>query len=521
MLAKVFSGATVGLDCVPITVEIDMASQGLPSFTIVGLPGKAVEEAKERVRSAIRNSGAEFPARRFTVNLAPADLPKAGPGFDLPIAVGVLLANGQLDINTVNLEKTLVLGELSLDGSLRHTNGILAMAMMGKEKGFEAIFLPAIDAKEAAVISGIKIYPVSSLLQLFHHLKGGAQIEPRPHLPFSKIKSESLAEFDFCDIKGQEYIKRALEIAASGGHNVFMRGVPGAGKTMLSRALPGILPDLTEEEALEVTKIYSITGNLPVGESVIKTRPFRAPHHTTSRIGLIGGGAHPMPGEISLAHRGVLFLDEFPEFPRHVLEALRQPLEDGMVSISRAAGSLIFPAKFLLVAASNPCPCGYLGDPVRRCTCPPSRIAQYQQRVSGPLMDRIDIHLVVPAVKVEKLTVEEQTKKEESSKIIKQRVQLARNIQTKRFSAKGGSASGGNLVCNAEMSTKDIKQFCPLTADSVTLLRQAVTQMGLSARSYYRVIKVARTIADLEGSESILQNHISETLQYRAKDKDN
>ena len=498
------------MDSVPITVEIDMASQGLPSFTIVGLPGKAVEEAKERVRSAIRNSGAEFLAKRFTVNLAPADLPKAGPGFDLPIALGILIASGQL---TAEIEKTLILGELSLDGSLKHTNGILALAMMAKEKGYEAIFIPAIDAKEAAVISGIKIYPVVSLLQLFHHLNGGEEIKTQPHLPFSKIKSENLAEFDFADIKGQEYTKRALIVAASGGHNGFMRGVPGAGKTMLSRALPGILPDLTESEALEVTKIYSITGNLPVGESVIKTRPFRAPHHTTSRIGLIGGGAHPMPGEISLAHRGVLFCDELPEFPRHVLESLRQPLEDGIVNISRAAGSLTFPAKFLLVAASNPCPCGYLGDPVKRCTCLQSRISQYQQRVSGPLMDRIDIHLEVPAVKVEKLTLEDQEKAEKSSKEIKTEVQKARDLQTKRFSHM-------DIVCNAEMSTKDIKQFCPLTSDSIILLRQAVTQMGLSARSYYRVIKVARTIADLEGSESISQNHVSEALQYRAKDKE-
>lgn len=510
MLAKVYSGAAVGLDCVPIVVEIDIASQGLPNFTIVGLPGKAVEEAKERVRSAIKNSGAEFPPKRITVNLAPADLPKVGPGFDLPIALGILLASGQLG---ANLEKTLVLGELSLDGSLRHTNGVLALAMMVKNKKFTSIFLPAIDSREAAVISGIKIYPVSSLLQLFHHFSGREEIKIQSHLSFEKIKNETLAEFDFCDIKGQEYTKRALEVAAAGGHNVFMRGVPGAGKTMLSRALPGILPDLTEEEALEVTKIYSITGNLPIGESVIKTRPFRAPHHTTSRIGLIGGGAHPMPGEISLAHRGVLFLDELPEFPRHVLESLRQPLEDGLVSISRAAGQLTFPAKFLLVAASNPCPCGYLGDPVKRCTCLQSRIAQYQQRVSGPLMDRIDLHLEVPAVKVEKLTIEEQSKKEESSKEIKQRVQAARNIQTKRF-------RGMNIVCNAEMSTKDIKQFCPLTSDSITILRQAVTQMGLSARSYYRVIKVSRTIADLEGAEQISSNHVLEALQYRTKDKE-
>lgn len=511
MLSKVFSGAAVGLECVPIEVEIDIPSQGLPNFFIVGLPDKAVDEAKERVRSAIKNSGADFPAKRITVNLAPADLPKVGPGFDLAIALGILIASGQL---SADLSKTLVLGELSLDGSLRHTNGVLAMAMMVKEKKFSQIFLPAIDSKEAAVISGIKIYPVSSLLQLFNYLMGNGEIKLQPHLSFAKLKSEALAEFDFADINGQEHIKRALEIAASGGHNVFMRGVPGAGKTMISRALPGILPDLTEEEVLEVTKIYSITGNLPIGESVVKVRPFRAPHHTTSRIGLIGGGAHPLPGEISLAHRGVLFLDEFPEFPRHVLEALRQPLEDGMVTISRAAGQLTFPAKFLLVAASNPCPCGYQGDSVKKCSCLPGRISQYQKRISGPLLDRIDIHLEVPAVRVEKLTAESREQKAESSKTIKKRVQKARDIQTKRFKKT-------DLICNGEMGTKETKEFCPLSTDCVNLLRQAVIQMGISARGYYRIIKVARTIADLAGAKEITTDHLSEALQYRSKETNN
>lgn len=508
MLARVFSGATVGLDSVPVEVEVDIAASGLPSFAIVGLPDKAIEESKERVRSAIKNSGCDFPSKRIIVNLSPADLPKVGPAYDLPIALGILLASGQ--IPPVNISKALFLGELSLDGSLRHTNGILVMALLAKQKSFDSIFLPQVNAREAAVIKKLKIFPVTSLLDLFKHLSEIQEIKPQPYLNFNKLVSKIDVEFDFADVAGQEQTKRAMEIVAAGGHNIFLRGIPGAGKTMLARALPGILPDLTEEEALEVTKIYSITGNLPEGESIIKHRPFRSPHHTTSRIGLIGGGSRPMPGEISLAHRGILFLDEFPEFPRHVLEAMRQPMEDGKVTVSRAAGTLTFPAKFILVAASNPCPCGFYGDPVKKCRCLPGQIIRYQKRISGPIIDRIDLHLEVPAVEIEKLTSQKTDHQREPSKQIQKRIQTARNIQTKRF-------KDTKLACNAELNTRQIKHFCSLSQECLNLMRQAVSQFHLSARSYYRLIKVSRTIADLAGEKEISPNHIAEALQYRPK----
>lgn len=507
MLAKVFSGATVGLDSVPVEVEVDVSDRGLPSFTIVGLPDKAVEEAKERVRAAIKNSGATFPDTKITVNLAPADLPKEGPAYDLPIAIGLLIAGGQIH---GDFSDALVFGELSLDGSLRHTNGALPLVILAKEKGFKKIFLPEINAREAAIVSEVAIYPVKNITNFVWHIRKLALISPQPHLEFNSLKSSQDFIFDMADVAGQEHAKRALEIAAAGGHNLFMHGVPGAGKTMLARAFASILPELTEREAMEVTKIYSISGNIPPGNSIIKDRPFRSPHHTTSRIGLIGGGSRPKPGEISLAHRGVLFLDEFPEFPRHVLESLRQPLEDGIVQISRALGTTAYPATFTLIAAANPCPCGYYGSQKKPCTCLPGSISRYRKKLSGPILDRIDLHVEVPEVKLGKLTASEPTG--EKSGTIRSRVMSARARQHKRF-------RGTKLMGNAEMSSREVRQFCPLAPEVKSLLTSATAQMGLTARSYFKVIKVARTIADLAGEAELTPNHLAEALQYRPTDE--
>ena len=509
MLNKVLSIASVGLQGIEIETEVNVADKGFPGFGIVGLASKAVEEAKERVKTAIINSDIEFPNAKITVNLAPADLPKDGSCYDLPISVGILASIGELILPK---EKAYFYGELSLDGSLRHTRGVFLLALLAREEGVKKIFVPRMSANEASVIDGVEVFPIDNLKNLIRHLSGEKIIEPLRKINSEEILSDINPDFDFSEILGQEQAKRALEIAAAGGHNVFMMGPPGSGKTMLSRALPGILPNLTEKESLEVTKIYSITGNIPPGGSLIRQRPFRAPHHTTSQVGLIGGGSNPKPGEVSLAHRGVLFLDEFPEFGRNSLEALRQPLEDGLVSICRAAGSVTFPAQFMLIAAANPCPCGYLGDPKKECHCSTWQILNYRKKLSGPIMDRIDLHLTVPAVDVNHLMIgKNEINNNEKSEDIRKRIMQARKIQNERFK------NFTHVHSNSDMKNSHLKEFANLTGEANLLLKQAVNKFGLSARVYFRLIKVARTIADLSQSLEIKENHIAEALQYRVK----
>jgi len=508
VLTKILSAAHFGLKTIPVEVEVNIASKGFPGFNIIGLPSKAVEEARERVKTALVNSNIKFPEAKITVNLAPADIPKEGSNYDLPIAVGILNA---LEVVALPEEKSYFFGELSLDGTLRHTKGVFLLAISAKENKIKNLFVPTDSANEAAVIKSLNVYPVTSLNDLVMHLNSTKVIAKTKYVEAQDLLEEAPVEFDFSEIIGQESAKRALEIACAGGHNLFMQGPPGAGKTMLARAIPGILPPLSEDESLEVTKIYSLTGNIPPGGSLIRVRPFRVCHHTVSKIGLVGGGSDPHPGEISLAHNGVLFLDEFPEFPRSTLEALRQPLEDGIVSIARAAGSVKFPANFMLVAAANPCPCGYLGDPRRECRCSPRQIMNYQNRLSGPLMDRIDIHLNVPTVDVEKLAAMSKVKTTaEKSASIRERVIKAREIQLKRFSKDG-------IYNNASMKNKHIKKYCEMADDAQLLLKQAVNNYSLSARTYFRLIKVSRTIADIAGDAKITSSHIAESLQYRIR----
>ncbi len=509
MLTIVDSVASLGLKPIEIEVEVNVAEKGFPGFGVVGLASKAVEEAKERVKTAITNSEIEFPCAKITINLAPADIPKDGACYDLPMAVGILASCGEINLPK---NKSYFYGELSLDGSLRHTRGVFLLAVLAKEMNVKDLFVPRLCANEASVIEGVTVYPVDNLRSLIRHLKGDKLIEPLKTINTDDLLSDIQPEFDFSEILGQEQAKRALEIAAAGGHNIFMMGPPGSGKTMLSRALPGILPELTEKESLEVTKIFSITGNIPAGGSLVRQRPFRSPHHTTSLVGLIGGGSNPHPGEVSMAHRGVLFLDEFPEFLRGALEALRQPLEDGFVTISRAAGSTKFPAQFMLVAAANPCPCGNLGNNQKECNCSVHQIMNYQKKLSGPILDRIDLHLNVPAVEVNKLMLDGQSpNNQETSSVIKQRVKKARDIQKKRFE------NVDNVHCNANMKNIHLKQYANLTPKASLLLKQAVNKFALSARTYFRLIKVCRTIADLDGNPQINELHIAEALQYRIR----
>lgn len=505
MFSKIMSMGVCALNGFTVSVEADI-SGGLPQFSVVGLPDNAVKEATDRVRSALKNLNFTYPASRITVNLAPADIKKTGPVYDLPVFLALLCASGQLD----NVkEDCAFIGELSLDGSIREVNGVLSMTLAAKASGIACVFVPEQNAAEAAVVEGMSVYAVSTAKQVVEHLKGTAPLTPVAHTEFVALLLNEKA-LDFKDVRGQPEAKRVLEIAAAGGHNALMCGAPGSGKSMLAKRLPSILPPLTQAQAIETTQIYSIAGLLQKGTGLMVQRPFRSPHHSVSAAGLAGGGQTPRPGEISLAHNGVLFLDELPEFHRDALEIMRQPLEDGKVTVSRASGTAEFPCNIMMIAAMNPCPCGYYGHPTKECTCTPFVMERYLQKISGPLLDRIDLHIEVMSVEYDDLSKE--TSDAESSKEILKRVLAAREIQLKRYSQH-------KIACNADLPSALVRKYCKLTKEADTLLKLAFERMGLSARAYDRILKVSRTIADLEGSEKIESTHISEAIQYRKMDR--
>ncbi len=506
VLAKVLSSAVIGIDAFPVEVEVDI-TPGLPTFTTVGLPEASVKESKERVKSAISNSGYSFPDDRITINLAPANIKKEGTGFDLPIALGILTATQTISQEII--AKYLVLGELSLDGRIKPVRGSLPMALAAKHAGFSGIIVPHDNGREASIVDGISVLPAKTLPQIVSFFRGFTQIKPEKTDISSLFNTAKDYEIDFSEVKGQEHAKRALEVAAAGGHNLIMVGPPGSGKTMLAKRLPTILPSMTFDEAIETTKIFSVVGMLSKGQALITKRPFRSPHHTISDAGLIGGGHIPKPGEVSLAHNGVLFLDELSEFKKHVLEVLRQPLEDLMVTISRAALTITYPSSFMLVAAMNPCPCGYFSDPKHECRCTYHQIHRFRSRISGPLLDRIDIHVEVPAVPYKDIMSDADA---ESSADIRSRVAAARNRQLERFNR-------AKIYCNAQMINRHIKKHCKIDDASAILLESAMDKLGLSARAYNRILKIARTIADLEGDPDIRMDHISEAIQYRNLDR--